>query len=188
MKKLLTLAAVLFATAAVLAGCSSSGAVVGNALPSLNIPSDNVVVTAEDEPSDAPPSSDSSEARTARFGETFTYKDGLQVTIGKPRKFTPSEYAGAKKAVVYLRFKVTLKNGTAKRFEPTIVSGTMSSAGKECEEIFDTDNGLDGSPSTTLLPGRVVSYSMGFGVSDQRDLVLEFTPDFDHDAAVFSTT
>lgn len=55
-------------------------------------------------PSSEPTASRRPEAKTLAFGKSYTWDDGATVTVGKPKKFMPSEFAVVKKTNDYLRF------------------------------------------------------------------------------------
>lgn len=123
---------------------------------------------------------------TLAFGETATFEDGISVTVGKPQKFQPTEWASFDKAPSYVKFKVTIVNGTDAAYDASGAFVTVQSGDLEAGEVFDTERGLDGSPMTKVLPGRQSSYWVGFGVQTPKDIVMDFQVDWDHDAAVFT--
>jgi hypothetical protein len=55
----------------------------------------------------------------------------------------------------------------------------------EMSEVFDSDK-LGEIPSTPLLPGQSVSFSIAYGVLDEKDTVLNVTPDWDHESVLFT--
>jgi hypothetical protein len=119
-------------------------------------------------------------------GAGFTYDDGITLTITAPEAFTPSEYAyTGTEWPEYIRFDITLTNGTGAPFDPSGIYGTLASGGGEAEAVFDTDNGLEGSPVTAVLPGKSVTWSEGYGVADPADLTFQIAPSFEHEAALF---
>ena len=61
----------------------------------------------------------------------------------------------------------------------------MQSGNSEADEIFDTEKGLNGTPSTKLLEGRESKFTAGVTVKNPDDLVLEVTPDFDHASVMY---
>ncbi len=122
-----------------------------------------------------------------RFGETFTYDDGLEVTIGTLAAYEPSEYAWAE-GDRFVVFTVTIVNGTGEVFDPSGFSTTASSGGREADEVYDSENGLEGSPMTSIQPGKSVSFEVAYGVSDASDLTLDVSPDWwDHDTFTVTT-
>jgi len=123
------------------------------------------------------------------FGNTFTYVNGLAVTISPPQPYTPTDtaYISEPAPPAFVVFDVTIVNGTATNYEPTLFSATMQSANVESDPVFDSGGGINGSPSTVLLPGRETVFRMAFGATDPADLVLEVSPGFEYDPAVFTS-
>lgn len=129
-------------------------------------------VEAEPEPA---PSLTGTDPGILTLGESFTYSDGLQVTISKPEAFTSSEWSFPESSPG-LRFTVTIVNGTGTKYDPSLELVNAQIGNTEAEQIFDTENGLDGSPSTSVLPGREVTYKVGFAGTDAENLVVEYQP------------
>lgn len=129
---------------------------------------------------------ETAEAGPLAFGETFTYTDGLSLTVGRPAPFTPSDVAaGAEGLPTAVRFIVTVVNRTAANVETGPFSATVQSADVEGSEVFEGD--LIGPPSTMLLPGREATFSISFAVRDPGDLVMEVDPGCAHGAATYAT-
>ena len=122
------------------------------------------------------------------LGDTWTYSDGLGVTISQPKVFTPSQDSfGGENSNHHVKLQVTIQNGTGQDFDPSMVYITASSGGSEADEILDFDEGLEGAPMTTLLDGQNTTYEIGFGVNDPADITVEFTDmnDFNRDTTIF---
>lgn len=123
------------------------------------------------------------------FGDTYTYDDGLSVTISQPEEFSPSETAsGGEEFDAHLQFEVTIENEAGEDYQPDLSHISASSGGQEGEAVFDNAQGLDSPPSTTLLDGQSTSYSVGFGVSDADDVTVEYSSiDFEdmRDSVIF---
>lgn len=118
----------------------------------------------------------SQESAGPTFGDTWTYDDGLAVTIGAPEEFNPGEFASGGEAFEHhVRFDVTVENGTGADFDPNLISITAHSSGAEGEAVFDSDSNLDGPPMTTLMDGQDVTFPFGFGVNDPADISVEFS-------------
>lgn len=122
----------------------------------------------------------------AAFGDTYTWTDGVSITVSTPEEFTPSEYAAAAEASSYLKFTITLVNDSEDPVSAALVYPSMQSGNTEAEAIFDSANGLGGPPSTDVLPGRETQWVVGFGVADPTDLVLEIAPGFQYDSVYFT--
>jgi hypothetical protein len=118
-------------------------------------------------------------------GDGFVYDDGLKVVISAGEAYQPSEWAAYDEAPGYLRFVVTLQNDTAGVWDPSMFTTTLSSGGMEMSEVFDSEK-LGESPYTPLLPGQSVSFSIAYGVLDEKDTVLSVSPDWDHESVLFT--
>lgn len=124
------------------------------------------------------------------FGETYTWDNGLTVTISDPEEATLSEYAGEMydlEAGTPTAFTVTLTNGTDKDVEAMMINTEMTSGGKESEAIFDSAAGFD-LPTATVLPGKSLEWKIGFVVADPADMILTVSDvlDFDSDKVHFT--
>lgn len=121
------------------------------------------------------------------FGDTYTYDNGLAVTVGEPTEFTPSEFAAAGEATAYLAFEFKVVNNTGENFDPALFFVTAQSGNAEAEQVFDTEQGFEGSPTTQLLDGREAVFTLGFGVDDPTDIVMEVNPDsFTYESVIFT--
>lgn len=121
----------------------------------------------------------------AKFGEDWEYEDGMTVKVTAPTAFTPSTYAaGGEGHQSHIKTSVTITNGTSASFDPTLAMDTVTSGGAEGDPVFD--DGLEGSPMATLLPGRSITYDVGYGVNDPSDVTIEVSPDWDHEPAIFT--
>ena len=108
------------------------------------------------------------------FGDTYTWPDGLAITISQPQEFTPSEYMGDiynLEAGTPIKFTVTATNGTDKDIEAFGIDTQMTSGGKQSEAIFDSEAGID-MPTATILPGNSLEWNIGFIVADPSNMQL----------------
>lgn len=125
---------------------------------------------------------------TTKFGGTYTYEDGLSVTVSTPKKFKPSEYAFVEDAEAYVAMTVKIVNKTGKPYDPSMFYATMQSGNEEAEQVFDSENDFNGNPDTKVLNGREVKFKIGYGVKDPKDLVLEVTPEpITYEATIFTS-
>lgn len=164
--------------AALTSGCASTEGSVDDAPPrgsnnDENVPSVSTSPTDEGESEDA-----GQDDGQLEFGQSYTWVDGLSVTITKPKPYQPSEYAYVgERGGKPMRFTVTIVNETGAVFDPSMAYMTMQSGNEEAEQIFDSEAGMNGSPSTKLLDGREAKFDIAFAVKNPADLVLEFEPD-----------
>jgi hypothetical protein len=66
------------------------------------------------------------------------------VTVGKPQKFKPSEFAVVQKSKRYVKFPVTVVNKSHKSIDLGLTYISVQSANKEADQVFDSLIGLKG--------------------------------------------
>jgi hypothetical protein len=123
-----------------------------------------------------PPSSQPTESggpATLEFGKSYTWDDGVHVTVGKPTKFEPSAYAVVEKSKRYLKFTVTVVNKSDKPIDLGLTYISVRSNNEQAHDVFDSGSGLRGPPTTKVLKGRESQFEVGFGVADPKDVVME---------------
>lgn len=190
---LLTAAAVAALT---LSGCGATPAAKSSAKTSKSAsaapstttsPLDDSLTNDEaaDEAADEPTAEDS-DPGPAHFGEGFTYADGLEVKVSKLKPYHPDEYAVKRKGDKhFVVFTITIKNGTGKMFDPSMVSTSATTGEREAEDVFDDHVG--GSPDTKILPGHVQKWPVAYGVVPHKDLVLQVEPGYNEDDEGYDT-
>jgi hypothetical protein len=176
--------AIVLAAAFALSGCGgTSGRVSDEEVAGSNRPTETS--PAESTPTtEAPPP-----VVNPKFGETYTYEDGLVVTIGTPQPYTPSESAavGEPRPPAFVVFDVTVVNGSQANYEPAIFSVSLQSANVEEQQVFDSANGIGGTPTTPILPGREAAFRLAFGATNPNDLVMQVSPSFEHEPIIFTS-
>lgn len=119
------------------------------------------------------------------FGQTFTYADGLAVTVDRPTPYDPSSYAAGNTNPHAFGVTVRVTNNTGRAFDPTLLSVAMSTAGAPASQVFDSEMGLP--PQNQLQPGRSLTYDVAFSTTtDAGEAQVDVVPSFDHEHAVFT--
>jgi hypothetical protein len=120
-----------------------------------------------------------------KFGQTVKFKDGSTLIVGKPVKFKKDKYAaGGEGKKVFLKFQATFTNGTKDVFDPALTTGSATGGGTEGESIYQ--EGLD-APDNKVLPGKKVTWWMGYGLDSDKDLQLEVNVGFlDYGTVIFT--
>lgn len=135
-------------------------------------------------PPAAPPAPSST---TNHFGDATRFTDGLTVSVAAPQPFTPSDSAaGWTPGQKASTFAITVTNGSQQNYDPRLLSTSVRSGQTEGSQIFDTARGLEGPPSTAVLPGQSVTFSVGFTVADPGSVVVQVTPGFQYNNAIFT--
>jgi hypothetical protein len=180
MSRTTTKLAVVFAATALtfsFAACGSpSTGTTGEPAPSMS----------DVQASAAPAAEEAAKPSTYKLGETAEY-EGLTIGISAPTPFTPSEYAVTGSQPSNVQFTVTLTNTGTEGYDPILTNISAASASQEAEQVFDSANGLNGAPQTTILPGASTSYVVGFNVADPAQIVLDVTGGFQFETATFTS-
>jgi hypothetical protein len=146
--------------------------------PASSSPSSEPTTESSDEPD--------GDTGPAKIGQTFTYEDGLKVSVVSAKKDTAGQdpiegSPGDPTAII----TVKITNGTAKKFATAEVSMDVSYGknGDQASDLYEFD-GFEGS----ISKGRSKTAEYEFLVEDKKglnDLVIEVTPSWDHDSVVF---
>ncbi len=185
--RILPIVAITTAAVALAACGGTSGSVNPTVTVTQTVTAGGQSPSDESTPSSEPSTESTPMGAQATFGQTYTYTDGLAVTVSKPAPYKPSQYAACDKASAYVMFTMTLKNGTGKAFDPAVFHQTVQSGSAEAGSCFDSGKDIGGSPNTKLLNGRTVIWKVAYGVADAKDIVMEVTPSFDYDSVIFAS-
>ena len=140
----------------------------------------------EDPTLDEPTADTSADDMIVDLGQSFSWEDGTTATIEAPQPFQKSEWAAGGEGYDHtVSFKVTVTNGSDVPLDASFTSPTVTSGEREGDEIFDDEVG--GGPTSSILPGRTVTFTAAYGVDDPADIVAEFAPTWDHQAAYWTT-
>lgn len=113
------------------------------------------------------------------------WQDGLAVTVGAPKPFKPSESAaGTEKSTRFVAFEIRVVNKTGRAWDPVTFHTSVQSNNEEADEVFDSEQ-LKDAPQTKVLSGREAKFTVAYGVANVQDLVMEVTPDYEHDPVLF---
>ncbi|GLZ45946.1 hypothetical protein Acsp06_21310 [Actinomycetospora sp. NBRC 106375] len=129
-------------------------------------------------------------AAAVGFGQTFTYADGLAVTVSEPTSYDPSRYAAGNTNPHAYKVTVRVTNNTGAAFDPTLLQVAMTTGGVQASSIIDSQNDINGfAPQNQLQPGRSLTYDVAFSTTaNSGEAQVDVTPSFSHDPAVFTGT
>ena len=170
----------------------ASGAALLLALTSCGSPGGTVTSTgggANTASQEAPATTEAAPASTTpRLGDTFTYSDGMVVTVGVATPFTPSEYITIPEGTTAVSFEVTVVNGTDEPYQPIGFTASILSAGKQATPLYDSANGIN-TPTVEVPAGKSITWTIAFFVADVSDLSMPVSLDafdFNRDKVTFT--
>ena len=181
-----------------IAGCATpqqASKQAGSGAPASSAPTS--VPTEGDSPYDTePPAVEETtpaeeEPAVAKVGATqwFTYEDGLKVQVTKVARFKISQYAsGGTPGGSGVIVTVTIRNGTKKTADLTLTTVKLAygANGDQADDVFDSENGLDGGFEGSVTPGHARTAKLGFAVPKGRQAMdVEVQPGFDYESVHF---
>lgn len=176
------------ATTAASTATSSSSTTTRSSTSSASTSAESTPASSGVQDSSVPATTDATGAiDIGQFGQAYAWTNGLEITVAPGVAFTPGPYASTTPAAAYLSYAITITNKSGQPYDPTMFTASAQSAGKESESVYDSDSGLTGSPTTSVLDGRDATFAIGFGVADPADVVVEISPGYDYDSALFAT-
>ena len=158
------------------------GLVIG--LASVQAVNDSLPTSGSIDSGDSGSADSDASAENNAFGDTFTYDDGVAVTVSAPEAYTPGEYSSGADQAASVVFTVTIENGTDANFEPMPYE-TATSGGVEASKVYDSD--IESSPTTVVPAGQTITYRIVFSVADADQIVFQMSPSFDYDDVVFTS-
>jgi hypothetical protein len=105
----------------------------------------------------------------------------VAVTVSQPKAYRPSSSAATSQtAARYVSMTVTLTNGSDKNLESSGTSLAATANGTPADQVFDSAKNIGGTPMSTVLPGKSITYTVAFGLptKDKADLQVEMRPGF----------
>lgn len=155
-----------------------------------NVKSVTSAPPASSAPANAPASTPSAPAKSsvkiATWGETFTYDNGLQLSVAQPTDYKPTEFAaGGEGFTKFVVVEVTIKNGTSDAFSPALMTVNCSSGGKAGDALFDGEVGGAEMSAADLLPGQSLTFKAAFGVENEQDITFDIRPSFEYKSSYF---
>ncbi|WP_063792416.1 DUF4190 domain-containing protein [Streptomyces atriruber] len=113
-----------------------------------------------------------------RFGEAFTYDDGVKVTVSRPAPYQPGPYAvGHAQGKMALTVRITVVNGSDQPVDLDLTTVTFKDAdGAAAEKVFDGD--LPRELAGRLQPGKqsVATYAVSLPADAARTLEVQVEP------------
>lgn len=173
-------------------------ALTGCATTSAGAPADSAKVDGGSAASAAPAASASpaaaKEQGPAKFGQAYTYKDGLKVLVTDVKQYAPDKnfmtgYCSTAESCPkdYTGVKATIQvtNGTGKKFDATMLSSTATMGKDGVQAEFLCAPPIKGSCSfqQAIQPGKVGTIEVSYLASKARlgDFTIVVSPGFNED-------
>lgn len=132
--------------------------------------------TPEPEPQDA----------TVKFGKAYTWENGVSASVSVPKAYKPKQYAaGTEGFKHFVVFTVVVINKSGTTFDPALITESVQSNDAEGSKIYDTMT-MDEDLGTKILNGRQGKYRLAFGVANPKDIILEWSPGFEYNSAIWT--
>ncbi|MFI1003036.1 hypothetical protein ACIP10_27885 [Streptomyces galbus] len=132
------------------------------------------------------PSADATDDGAYALTDTVAYDNDVEISLSKFSRGVSNDYASPENTP-YAKFTIKVVNNSGKTFDATslTVSCAYGDEGKESDSIFD--DGLDGTPDTSVLAGRSLSFTWGCELPEkEKYLQIEVAPDFDSETSIFA--
>ncbi|MFE2041225.1 hypothetical protein ACFXAZ_09880 [Streptomyces sp. NPDC059477] len=143
-------------------------------------------LAADEEPSDPSTPADSAEDGVYALTDTVTYENDIEISLTSFARGVSSDYA-VPESTPYAKFTIKIVNNSDSKMDASMlsVSCAYGDEGKEGEAIYD--DGLDGSPDTSVLAGRSLSVPWACELpKDETFLQVEVSPDWESEPAIFT--
>ncbi|RMI89349.1 hypothetical protein BIU87_03670 [Streptomyces sp. ZS0098] len=156
-----------------LTACSASGDnKADNAVPAATVSASQDAPSADDAPDTLVDDSES-DTMTVALDKTATWRNGVKAHLSGFARGTSGEFAFPS-GEDYLAFSVTVQNDSKSTLDLSMLSLSCTDG---AEEVFDTDSGFDGTPSTHLLPGKSQTWKVACVFpKSAKDAQIEVTP------------
>jgi hypothetical protein len=101
--------------------------------------------------------------------------------VAEPQAYQPSNSAATSQAAArYVSLTVTLTNGSDKNVDAMGTTLAVTANDNAADQVFDSAKGIGGSPTSTVLPGKSITYTVAFKLPTKAraDLQVEVRPSF----------
>ena len=125
-----------------------------------------------------------------KFGETFTYEDGIKVTVSQPKAHKPDGFAvGHAKGNSAFQVTITIVNGSKKAIDVTgALPDAKDAEGADAEMVFDGSNATKPFEGK-VLPGKQAKgdYTFSVPAAAAGSLQVEISPTIlEHESAIWT--
>ncbi len=163
-----------------LAACTGPAATVTPTPSTTEAAPEPSVVAQTEAPPTLPPSANRA------FGATFSWDDGVSVTISKPRTYSPGPDVAFqdKTSTTFLIMDVVLKNGSTEPRQASLLHVRAMTGTREAMQVMDRDSGVTTS-NEMIAPGAEYRGKIAFGVDAGQPFVLTAHFEFDRGGVIY---
>lgn len=120
-----------------------------------------------------------------RFGGTYTWADGLAITVGAPTAYTPpTDQKDRGKAFVSMTYTLTNDSEQAFVYSTGGITKEITSGGERGHQIADIE--LPERPQISLVPGQSASWQEAYGVETAKGITLTYAVTSEQEPVRFS--
>lgn len=111
------------------------------------------------------------------FGQSFTWANGIKVTVAPPKPYTPKDAAESKEyGKEFVTFSVTVVNGSKQAYlARDLLFAVESGQESRGRRWYDAD--LPAPPEISLVPGQSATWTWAYGLSSSKTISVLAAPD-----------
>lgn len=126
--------------------------------------------------------------QVATFGQTFTWPDGIAVSVAAPKPYSPGAAAAGNTRGRAIAITTTITNGSQQlyQFNPFDVGPQVTQGGEAASTIIDIGNNMTDTAAATILPGKSFRYTTAYSVGPKGDLQVQYSEGYGGGQAIFT--
>jgi hypothetical protein len=162
--------------AATLGGCGGApvGAVTAGDVPTAGAARSTAPRTPSADASREPSTKQAVTRPPTPLGHSVTYQNGVVATVSRARRLHLVGYMETRRGHMgYVRFTVTVRNGSPARIFLSRYVARIRSGGTTGHPVYDPTLGLVAPPKAPLPAAQTRRFDLAFGVDDTTRLVLD---------------
>ncbi|MCW4464985.1 hypothetical protein OK351_05645 [Glutamicibacter sp. MNS18] len=114
--------------------------------------------------------------QTTTFGHSARWENGLEVVVGAPEPYEPTEPLPDENAGIPVAVAVEVRNHTGSNYNPLHLFLSAASGGEEASHFDIGARGRFRAPLTTVPNGHSIRFEMAFIMTDATQAVVDVIP------------
>lgn len=120
------------------------------------------------------------------FGQSYSWANGIKVTVAAPKKYTPKDAAESKKyGKEFVTFAITLVNGSKHAYQAQELLFRADSGGESRGRRY-YDGDLPSPPEISLVPGQSATWTWAYGLSTSSTVAVLVAADSDSEEVSYA--